>query len=77
MLDKFDEEDKLKYRHLEKLEARKKFDVKELKSKIENQEKYRENDWSVSWIINSIRTTSVKLIQRFIKSLKCNYAYLL
>lgn len=34
MLDKFSEEDKKKYRHLERLEARGKFDVTKLKENI-------------------------------------------
>lgn len=42
MLDKFTEEDKKKYRHLERLEARDKFDVTKLKEAIIN--KYK-TDW--------------------------------
>jgi len=36
MLDKFSDEDKKKYRHLERLEARGKFDVSKLKENIIN-----------------------------------------
>lgn len=45
MLDKFEQEDKLKYRHLERLEARKKFDVKDMKDKLEKKylEQWRMN----------------------------------
>ena len=39
MLDKFTEEDKKKYRHLERLEARDKFDVTKLKEAIINKYK--------------------------------------
>lgn len=39
MIDKFSPEDKKKYRHLERLEAREKFDVTQLKEDIVNKYK--------------------------------------
>lgn len=41
MIDKFNEEDKIKYRHLERLEARGKFDVSERKAELE--QKYKDD----------------------------------
>lgn len=55
MLDQFTKEDKLKYRHLEKLEARNKFDITEIKTKLE--QKYKA-DWLS--IISSMNGQKIK-----------------